>query len=997
MTDIDGQNNFPKQPGVNVPVLETGKAFRLPEEQDMPAKFPVSEPEDLQKIVPSVPETPVVKPEIAPEASVAKPEIDKEHELGALDEQIRGVEANLRLIENTFMNIGQQVLESGVFGEEETNAIRDLFANSFNRYEEIATIVAAQLEQIKKIGVAHIKDETPLKLLMEKMGALSQKLSSYQNKNKALLDSLLKIKEVLPEKVADSKPEYTNVVKSSLKAMNDFSVGCLKSVDVDSAPETEKEHLNILFNVYDGQGFADVSKSFIKAEDYYLAETENLKDDKDLLALHQKDKELESAKPTDQHLVDENLRGLFLLKDVFDLNPELYKKVILNLQLLDQYKDDLKDLQPYLKMDTGYYDANHMKKVVLDLAKNDPGMILEYLDNKLEDLQEAYNELMTARAKNKKTLVDGPVGKAEVVVGEGVEEILDVKELEKAAREISQMAQSGEFRSDAEAAARDYADMVVREKFPTEPKMEVGEDADVVDDEIKLESKDIEIVDEVAIPTVKPKIQPPPLPAMKTVEQEEKESAASRAEIAEGIKELKNIKLQRNFVENFWKNNQELSDKLQYYQIMYRELKRLVDAQAGQVVLDDLGQNLLVNLNSYIKENYDKQSEAEIIKAVTEKLSENDEKLQDLYKMFNDSKTVSGAMEIPVAEQVPIPKMAKLEVSEDADVVDEVIELEPEEYILEEDAAPPLPAMQSVEKQELSLSKMIAEAKSFDELSEMIQKNQIVIKGSERLFTTEELLASVNSAKQGIAPQYWQATRNHGFREKLYALYNKQRAKQPATNEAIEMGDEDIVESKSIEPEPILLTKDMMKKKAEPEIISLTEDMKKKPESAVENDAWRKESVLDADENSQVIMSLANKLGSNYRSQKENLNEINAVYTDLSMSLDKPEILEMVQAWFSDNPKYPQYKGKKMSKEAILGFFWSEIVNMGNISSKYQSRGGFFSGGVGRLNFRTAVDTSLVHVNDFVDELNIWQETVYNKNRRPATQLPTTKFPTLFN
>ncbi len=1048
MTDNEnkGPNNpeqFPQNP--TVPPVEMSTP---------PAPFDATPP------VPPVVETPIVKtPEVVeeskavkePEEVLATPE-NANVLIKGLEQSEQALKDNFRKIESSFIDIGKTVLESGVFVDEEYTAVNELLGNSFNRYEEISTIINAQIEQMKKLGEAHIKDELPLKKLMEKVSALESKLAAHQAKNRSLLDSLWEIKEVFPEKVADIKPEYERKVKQLLKAMNDFSLSHLNTLDIDSVPEEEKEHLNIIFNVYDSAGFGDVSKSFVRADDYYVSEAENLKNqEQSLLDLYQKDKVLEDSKPQARHLVDENLRSLFLLKDLFDLNPEMYKKVILNFQLLDQYKDDLDALQPYLKMQTGYYDLNFLKKRVLGLAKDDPGMVLEYLENKLEDLKNAKKQLDASRVpapdkpwnnsiqtikerfaqaqllddllsdlsqvttiyepggeagwtgakaieaiKNAKSLYQAnkdidqavagvttmlglrdkvkfllkagePVGVVDtVIVGKGAEEVSDVGELEKAAREISQMAQSGEFRSDAEAEARDYADMVVREKFPTKPKVEVGEDADIVDEVVELKPEDIEYVDEVAIPPAKPKYDMPPLPAMETVKQDEAKSAENKAEIAEGIKELKNIELQRQFVENFWKNNKELAEKLQYYQIMYRELKNMADARTGAPVLDDMAANLLPNLNSYIKENYGKKSEAEIIGDVAKQLESNDEKLQDLYKMFTESKTVSGELNVAPVEQTPMPEMAKVAVGEGAK------------------------AMPSPESRELSLTKMIAEAQSFDDLAETIQKNQLAIQGSEKLYKTEDLLASINAAKIGIAPNLWLATRKHGFREKLKSLYDAQRAK-TSSEEVIELSDEDvedITEKKPVKATPPPLPP-RMQRPEEREPISLTEDMKNKPVAEIPD--WRTEAVADAADRAPELTSLADKLGKKYRDQKANLIDISNIYHDLSQGLSQPENLAVAQAWFVET------LGVKASKEDILNYFLNEVVELGNIKDKYQASRKLFSGNVASFNFRNAVDLALANANDFVDQLNLWQETVYNTNRRPAPQIAKTKFPTILN
>lgn len=1217
---LNNPEQFPSVPPVEAPIAPV--SF-----DSTPPISPVTETPVTETPVSETPEV-VQAPEIVeiakpieaatPEEAPATPE-NANVLIKGLEQSEQALKDNFRKIESSFIDIGKTILESGVFVDEEYTAVNELLANAFNRYEEIATIINAQIEQMKKLGEAHIKDELPLKKLMEKVSALESKLAAHQAKNRSLLDSLVKIKEVFPEKVVDIKLKYERKVKQSLKAMSDFSLSHLNTLDIDSVPEEEKEHLNIIFNVYDSAGFADVSKSFVRAEDYYLAEAENLKNpEQNLLDLYQKDKALEANKPKDQHLVDENLRSLFLLKDLFDLNPEMYKKVILNFQLLDEYKDDLKELQPYLQMQTGYYDLNFLKKRVLDLAKEDPGMVLEYLENKLEDLKNAKKQLDASRVpapdkpwnnsiqtikerfaqaqllddllsdlsqvttiyepggeagwtgakaieaiKNAKALYQAnkdidqavagvttmlglrdkvkfllkagePVGVVDtVIVGKGAEEVSGVAELEKAAREISQMAQSGEFRSDAEAAARDYADMVVREKFPTKPKVEVGEDADIVDEVIELKPEDIEYVDEAATLPAKPKYDMPPLPVMETVpavktwESDPKnqeyfdmeisklgylwddtlrlvsglrergvsqvgdinllsdiftsnydlrgglkqyldnnftkeqiteyfdkvenqikyyfntlnnEIKARKSEPLNVLKELKdlskvdqvsdevielqdedieyvdeaatspaklkydmpplpametvkqeeeksaesnsNIELQRQFVENFWKNNKELSDKLQYYQIMYRELKNMADARAGAPVLDDMATNLLTNLNSYIKENYGKKSEAEIIEDVAKQLESNDEKLQDLYKMFTESKTVSGELNVAPVEQTPMPEMAKVAVGEGAK------------------------SMPSPEGRELSLSKMIAEAQSFDDLAETIQKNKIVIQGSQKLFKTEDLLASINAAKIGIAPNLWLATRTHGFREKLKSLYDAQRAK-TSGDEVIELSDEDvedITEKKPVkstppplpprmqrpeEREPISLTEDMKKKPTEPEPISLTEDMKKK--TVAETPDWRTEAIVDAADRAPELTSLADKLGKKYRDQKANLIDISNIYHELSQGLSQPENLAVAQAWFAET------LGMNVNKESILNHFLNEVVDLGDIKNKYQASRKLFSGNVASFNFRNAVDLALANVNDFVDQLNLWQETVYNTNRRPAPQIAKTKFPTILN
>lgn len=438
MIDVNGFQNHPSQEQV-----PSGSPVLNPEAPLIP---PSAMPESQ-----SVESTPVeqltgVKP--GSEIPNAKPEsVDLLNE--SLEKNSKLLAESFRRIENVFIDIGKTVLESGVFSEEEYVAVNELFGNSFNRYTEIATIVAAQMEQIKKLGDLHIKNEEPMNNLLKKVQDLQIKLESYQNKNKALLDSLLKIKEALPEKVSDSKPEYERVVKQSLKAMNDFALSHLKTLDIDSASsEEEKLHLNILFNVYDKNGFADVSRSFTRVEDYYLAEADNLSDQKQsLLELYEKDKELESKKPKDQPLIDDNVRDLFLLKSVFDANPNLYEQVFEKFTELYSYKDKLESLEPYLiNKNRGVYDLEHIKKVVLDLAKNDPGMILDYLDNKLDDLANADDKLIKK---------------------ENVENRVTVDEMATAAREMSEMGQDQEGDKTGGTKASDSIEKVKKEGVQT--------------------------------------------------------------------------------------------------------------------------------------------------------------------------------------------------------------------------------------------------------------------------------------------------------------------------------------------------------------------------------------------------------------------------------------------------------------------------------------------------------------------------------------------------
>jgi len=1050
MADLNGPQNSNKPEGESLmPMPET---IVLPEVKPL-AEIPLLPVENKSEAVVS----PVVPEQIVSEKVS---EVEKSHTMEVLNNQIALLQQNLKLIHNSCIEIASKILESKIFSEEEELMISGLLSNSLGRYEHISTIAEAQIAQIQKIGADHVKNESVLSDLNQKFDGLKTKLQTYQDKTKGLLDSLLKIREALPEKAADSKPEYERLLKQSLSSLNEFSLGYLRLMDVDSAAGEEKDRLNILFNLYNNEGFKTVSQSFLRAEDHFIAEKENLDKNLDLSSLNQADKELESTKKPGEPLVDENLRGLFLLKNLFDLNPELYKKVILNFQFLEQYKDDLKDLQPYLKMQTGYYDVNFLKNRVLELAKDDPGMVNEYLENKLEDLQEAYNKLLGVRKV--KTVVSKPES---IMAGEGAEEISDLKELEKASREISQLVKSGELDSDGGNAARNYlTDVVMTEKIKTEaqqPKMEVNEDADLVDDVLELKPSDIEYVDEAVTPVAKPKHQMPPLPAMQSVSGEQKvrsndqsipaipmmekviigegaadeevlRAEASKKELAEGIKELKNLESQRNFVENFWKNNKDLSDKLQYYQIMYRELKNMADTRAGEPVLDDLGQNLAMNLNSYIKENYGKKSEAEIIEDVTKQLEKNDEKLQDLYKMFTEGKTVSGELNVAPVEQTPVSQMPKLEnvqVGEGANLVDDVLELKPEDIEYVDEAVtpivkpkypmPPVPAKKTLGEEVPVLPEKTSETISVFWEKNQHFKNQVEtdlrgLHGSAMLIDLARNTLRTNGINQvgdldlaqlnyiqnldaELRANINQMIDNRGAKvdsvlkdeirsyvkkvnKSLTALYktletaiaNKKEAVLPSQKEeGIQMGDEDIVEETPI---PAVSEKEKM-----------------------EAGDWRKESVLDSSDQSEVMLALSNKLGSAYMSQKENLNEINSVYTDLEMSLSKPEVLAMVQAWFSENEKYPQYKNRKISKEAILNLFWTDIVDVGNISNNYQASRKLFAGAQKVFDFRNAVDLALSRVNTFVDQLNIWQETVYNKRKREPVQLPKTQFPTLFN
>lgn len=65
---------------------------------------------------------------------------------------------------------------------------------------------------------------------------------------------------------------------------------------------------------------------------------------------------------------------------------------------------------------------------------------------------------------------------------------------------------------------------------------------------------------------------------------------------------------------------------------------------------------------------------------------------------------------------------------------------------------------------------LIESAQSFDELAEIIERNNITIEGSQKEYTTEELVQFVRDISIGMA-HIDAATRTDGFRQKLTSLF----------------------------------------------------------------------------------------------------------------------------------------------------------------------------------------------------------------------------------
>ncbi|HOX97091.1 MAG TPA: hypothetical protein PL066_01930 [bacterium] len=319
----------------------------------------------------------------------------------------------------------------------------------------------------------------------------------------------------------------------------------------------------------------------------------------------------------------------------------------------------------------------------------------------------------------------------------------------------------------------------------------------------------------------------------------------------------------------------------------------------------------------------------------------------------------------------------------------------------------PLPAMEAVkqaeqkspEKRELSLKEMIASAKSFDELAEIIQKNQIVIQGSEKLYTTDQgsqklyttqdLLDSIAVAKDGkLAPNFWFAPRTHQFREKLISLSNAQRAK-TSGEEMIELSDEDVedITGKPVKATPPPLPphiqklqeearkqKEMAEKaQVEAEPISLTEDMKKKPidetKQTPDMATWLSEPIVGPHERMLGVSRLIKDLikTGKYVDEKRLLIDIDNKFNRLAENLDNPETITAWEQFQAEN---------NVEIEDPLVYFVDKVLDLNGIKAAYDSKNGF--------EFRNAVDIANLKVSNFMNALNLSEDYLPVPTRRSS-------------
>jgi hypothetical protein len=385
----------------------------------------------------------------------------------------------------------------------------------------------------------------------------------------------------------------------------------------------------------------------------------------------------------------------------------------------------------------------------------------------------------------------------------------------------------------------------------------------------------------------------------------------------------------KNMASEFLTNHPVLSQRLHYYQTMFDELKESFDSKFGVGSAD----------------NYSEAFSNKVNRIVNESLSQNKSE-EDVEKLIMDEfDFVENILNVLSADLVKKNIQAKK--SESVDIKEQV---------------PFKSTDRKMENRELPLTKMIVEAKSFDDLVKVIEDNQISLVGSDKetVYSTKQLLDIIlkgkEAAQKGLVPQYSDATRSHKFRNKLYELHNEQRAKKLDTEEKIEeISDADIIESQPIEPEPILLTKDMMKKPAEPEIISLTEDMKKKPEKAKVLD-WRQEAIIGPHERmlelSAIIKGLSRPEDS---SERYNLIGILDKFNYLSESLDNPSVLATWDQFRVEN--------NIETEDPLVYFLDKKILDLNAILLAHKQKNAF--------DFMNSVGPAAVRVSNFMNALGL--------------------------
>ncbi|GEM_PF-5390504 len=447
-------------------------------------------------------------------------------------------------------------------------------------------------------------------------------------------------------------------------------------------------------------------------------------------------------------------------------------------------------------------------------------------------------------------------------------------------------------------------------------------------------------------------------------------------------------------VADFWKNQTALANRVSYYETMFAELQKLAQEKAGEPYLDDMVKNFRNNLNQSLKDALSQQkTEAEIVKWLEAEFKHADE--------------IIDKLSVDVLLKKDKPQTVEEGGGDDAMNADDLLEEVNTPDAKPKYSMPPLPAMEAVkqaeqkspEKRELSLKEMIASAKSFDELAEIIQKNQIVIQGSEKLYTTDQgsqklyttqdLLDSIAVAKDGkLAPNFWFAPRTHQFREKLISLSNAQRAK-TSGEEMIELSDEDVedITGKPVKATPPPLPphiqklqeearkqKEMAEKaQVEAEPISLTEDMKKKPidetKQTPDMATWLSEPIVGPHERMLGVSRLIKDLikTGKYVDEKRLLIDIDNKFNRLAENLDNPETITAWEQFQAEN---------NVEIEDPLVYFVDKVLDLNGIKAAYDSKNGF--------EFRNAVDIANLKVSNFMNALNLSEDYLPVPTRRSS-------------